>query len=85
MILDPSLMPQDEVRFGAKVKVQRKGSKKPETYRLVGAGEEDYDEGKILVTSPLAQGFLGKKEGETVQVQLPNKLMEFKILEVRYE
>ena len=32
-----------------------------EEFTLVGAGEEDYDSGKILVTSPLAQGLSGKK------------------------
>jgi transcription elongation factor GreA len=84
-ILDPASMPQGEVRFGATVKVQRKGGKKPEIYTLVGAGEEDYDSGKILVTSPLAQGFLGKKKGEVVAVQLPNRVSEFTILDVYYE
>jgi transcription elongation factor GreA len=84
-ILDPAAMPQGEVRFGATVKVQRKGGKKPETYTLVGAGEEDYDSGKILVTSPLAQGFLGKKKGEAVTVQLPRGVAEFTVLEVSYE
>jgi transcription elongation factor GreA len=79
------MMPQGEVRFGATVKVQRKGGKKPETYTLVGAGEEDYDAGKILATRPLAQGFLGKKKGETVTVQLPRGASEFTILDVRYE
>jgi transcription elongation factor GreA len=85
VILDPASMPQGEVRFGATVKVQRKGGKKPEIYVLVGAGEEDYDSGKILATSPLAQGFLGKKKGETVTVQLPNRTSEFTILDVSYE
>jgi transcription elongation factor GreA len=84
-ILDPAMMPQGEVRFGATVKVQRKGSKRSETYTLVGEGEEDYDSGKILVTSPLAQGFLGKKKGETATIQLPNRTSEFTILEVSYE
>ncbi|GHT21339.1 transcription elongation factor GreA [Planctomycetales bacterium] len=83
-ILDPAQMPKGEVRFGATVKVKRTGGKRPETYTLVGAGEEDYDSGKILVTSPLAQGFLGKKEGDVVQIQLPNRLSEFKVLEVHY-
>jgi transcription elongation factor GreA len=67
------------------VKVKRKGSKSPETYTLVGAGEEDYDEGKILVSSPLAQGFLGAKKGETVTAQLPKGPTEFAILDVSYE
>ena len=83
-ILDPAQMPQGEVRFGATVKVKRKGGKKPETYTLVGAGEEDYDSGKILVTSPLAQGFLGSKKGDTVTIQLPNRTNEFTILDVSY-
>ena len=84
-ILDPSSMPQGEVRFGATVKVQRKEKKGPETYTLVGAGEDDYDTGKILVSSPLAQGFLGGKKGETVTIQLPKGANEFTILEVSYE
>jgi transcription elongation factor GreA len=83
-ILDPTQMPQGEVRFGATVKVKRKGGKKPEIYTLVGAGEEDYDSGKILVTSPLAQGFLGGKKGDTITIQLPNRTNEFTILEVSY-
>jgi transcription elongation factor GreA len=84
-ILDPSAMPQDEIRFGAKIKVRKTGSKKAEEYTLVGAGEEDYDAGKILVTSPLAQGFLGKKKGDVAKIQVPNRLLEFTVLEVSYE
>ena len=84
-ILDPASMPQGEVRFGATVKVKRKGGKRPETYTLVGAGEDDYDSGKILVSSPLAQGFLGAKKGDTITVQLPKGATEFDILEVSYE
>ena len=84
-ILDPADMPQGEVRFGATVKVKRKGGKKNETYTLVGAGDEDYDSGKILATSPLAQGFLGKKKGETATVLLPKGEIEFAILDVSYD
>jgi transcription elongation factor GreA len=84
-ILDPASMPQGEVRFGATVKVQRKGKKEPEKYTLVGAGEEDYDSGKILATSPLAIGFTGKKKGETATVELPRGTVEFTVLEVSYE
>ena len=84
-ILDPSAMPQGEVRFGATVKVKRKGGKRTETYTLVGAGEDDYDAGKILVSSPLAQGFLGAKKDQTVTIQLPKGPTEFTVLDVSYE
>ncbi len=84
-IIDPSTMPQDEIRFGARIKVRKTGAKRAEEYTLVGAGDEDYDEGKILVTSPLAQGFLGKKKGDVVQIQVPNRVLEFTVLEVAYD
>lgn len=84
-ILDPAAMPQGEVRFGATVKVKRKGEKSAETYTLVGAGDEDYDLGKILVNSPLAQGLLGAEKGKTVTVQLPKGPVDFTILDVSYE
>jgi len=51
----------------------------------VGAGEEDYDEGKILVTSPLAQGLLGKKIGDKVKIEVPQGTMKFKILQIAFD
>jgi transcription elongation factor GreA len=39
-------------------------------------------EGKISVQSPLAQGLLGKKLKQTVDVVLPNGTRTFKILKV---
>ena len=84
-IVDTSAMPQGEVRFGAKVTVKRKGGRGQQEYTIVGAGEEDPDEGKILLTSPLAQGLLGKKKGEIAQIQVPAGLAEFTIIDVVYE
>ena len=56
-----------------------------EEFTLVGAGEEDYDTGRILVTSPLAQGLLGKKVGEVAEVEVPAGTNRFEILEIRFE
>ena len=84
-IVDTSAMPQDEIRFGATITVKRKGGRGQQVYTLVGAGEENYDEGKILVTSPLAQGFLGKKKGETAEIEVPAGLAEFTVLDIAYK
>jgi transcription elongation factor GreA len=84
-IVDPATMPKDQVVFGATVKVKDLEFGDTEEFTLVGAGEEDYDAGKINVTSPLAQGLLGKKVGETAEVQVPAGLNRFKILEIRFE
>jgi transcription elongation factor GreA len=84
-IVDPATMPKDQVVFGATVKVKDLEFGDTEEFTLVGAGEEDYDAGKINVTSPLAQGLLGKKVGETAEVQVPAGLNKFKIIDIRFE
>ena len=70
-IMDMSSGPKDEVAFGATVVVKDLDLGDDETFTLVGAGEEDYDSGKIMVTSPLAQGLLGRKVGEKVEIPVP--------------
>ncbi len=84
-IIDPSEMPQDEVRFGATIVVKNLDDDTVSRYTLVGAGDEDFAAGKILSTCPLAQGFLGKKAGDVVEIQVPVGLLKFKIQEVFYE
>lgn len=84
-IVDPSRLPKDEVVFGATVVVKDLDFGDEEIFTLVGAGEEDYDSGKILVTSPLAQGLLGKKIGQKVEIPVPAGTMKFEIIEIRFE
>lgn len=84
-IVDPSKLPRDEVVFGCTVVVKDLDFDDEETFTLVGAGEENYDEGKILVTSPLAQGLLGKKVGDKTEIPVPKGVMKFKILKIEWE
>jgi transcription elongation factor GreA len=84
-IVDPSKLPKDEVVFGCTVIVKDLDFGDEETFTLVGAGEENYDEGKILVTSPLAQGLLGKKVGDKVEVDVPKGTMSFEVLKINWE
>ncbi len=84
-IVDISKLPKDEVVFGATVTVKDLDFGDTEQFTLVGAGEEDFDEGKINVTSPLAQGLIGKKVGDTAEVEVPAGVTKFKILEIAFE
>ena len=84
-IVDPSRLPKDEVSFGATVVVKDLDYGDEEIFTLVGAGEEDYDTGKINVTSPLAQGLLGKKIGQKAEIPVPAGTMKFEIVEIRFE
>ncbi len=84
-IMDPSQSPKGEVAFGMTVSVKDLVFDDTEEFTLVGAGEEDYDAGKILVTSPLAQGLIGKKVGEKAEIEVPNGTLKFEILEIRFD
>lgn len=84
-LLDPAQFPRDKVSFGATVRVKDLGFDDEEEFTLVGAGEEDYDKGKILVTSPLAQGLVDKKVGDRVEIEVPQGVLKFEILDIRYD
>jgi transcription elongation factor GreA len=84
-LVDTSKLPKDEVVFGATVVVKDLDFGDEEVFILVGAGEEDYDAGKILVTSPLAQGLMGKKKGDKAEIPVPKGTMSFEIIEIRFE
>jgi transcription elongation factor GreA len=85
ILLDASQMPKGEVAFGSTVKVKDLVFDDEEEFTLVGAGEEDYDSGKILITSPLAQGLVGKKPGDRVEIAVPQGTLKFEVLEIRFE
>jgi transcription elongation factor GreA len=76
---------KDEVAFGATVIVRDLDYDDEEQYTLIGAGEEDYDSGKILITSPVGQGLIGKKVGDRVEIQVPRGKLRYEILKIGYE
>jgi transcription elongation factor GreA len=84
-IIDPATLPRDQVCFGATVLVKDPDLGDEEEYTLVGAGEEDYDKGRILVTSPLGQGLLGKKIGETAEIPAPKGSYALEVVEIKFD
>ena len=84
-LVDPSKLPKDQVVFGATVLVRDVDLDDQESFTLVGAGEDDPDAGKILVTSPLAQGLVGKKVGEVAEIEVPAGVLKFEILQISFE
>src|SRR3989440_3789218 len=62
--VDRTSLPDDTVVFGTRVRVKDLDLAEEETFELVGPGDEDYNQNKILSTSPIGQGLLGKKVGE---------------------
>jgi transcription elongation factor GreA len=83
-MVDPASLPDDTVVFGARVRVHDLDANEEEFYHLVGAGEEDYDRNKILTTSPLGKGLLGKKVGEVAEIKVPRGTLRYKILNISF-
>jgi transcription elongation factor GreA len=52
------------------------------TYTLVAESEADLAAGKISVNSPIGKGLLGKSVGDVAEIQVPNGIMKFDILEI---
>jgi len=84
-LVDVANLPKDKVTFGMTVVVKDLDFGDEEIFTLVGAGEEDYDAGKINITSPLAQGLVGHKVGDKVEIPVPKGKMRFEIVELRFD
>ena len=69
----------DTVGIGLKVKVKNMKTKKSEEYSIVGATETDPFSGKITSESAVGKALMGHKKGDTVQVEVPDGIVNYKI------
>ena len=81
-ILDDGRMPKDEALLGATVALKDLDSNEELEYTLVSEAEADFDEGMISVSSPVGQGLLGHRRGETVEINVPAGVLKYKILKI---
>ena len=82
VIVDTSALPKGTIAFGSKVKLLDLDMDEEETFELVGPGQENPDKGRILTSSPIGQGLIGHKEGDTVEIAVPCGTMRFKVLKI---
>jgi len=74
-----------KIVFGATVNLVNIENDQEVTYQIVGEIEADIEKSLISVTSPIARALIGKEVDEIVEVNAPSGLIEYEILEVRYE
>jgi len=84
-IVDKSTLPTDRDVFGSKVRVLDLGFNEEEDFILVGPGDEDYDQNKILTTSPIGQALVGKKINDEVEVPIPKGTLKLRILGITFD
>lgn len=81
-VLDESNIDTSKVSILTKVKLTNLNTNKQVTYKIVSEQEADLKAGKISITSPIGKGILGKKAGDTAEVQAPAGVLKFKIEEI---
>jgi transcription elongation factor GreA len=75
----------DTVVFGATVCVIEQESQSKKQYTLVGQDEADMKFNKISVQSPVGRALIGKRVGDFVEVTTPAKVVEYEVVEIRFE
>jgi transcription elongation factor GreA len=81
-IIDESMINIDSVQLMNKVKIKNLKTGAVMSYLLVSESEADLKAGKISINTPIAQGLLGKKVGDVVDVKVPTGLVSFEIIEI---
>jgi transcription elongation factor GreB len=83
-VIDPKEQPQDEVMFGATVKLRNEPTGNAQTFQIVGVDEADIAKGKISFISPLARLLINKKVGEKVTLKRERDEISYEVVEIVY-
>lgn len=81
-IIDELQLDTSKILIYSTVKLKNTANNMEFTYTLVADSETNIKEGKLAVNSPIGKGLLGKKVGEIAQIQVPNGIMTFEVLEI---
>lgn len=79
-VIAGSRLPNDVSTIGSTIVLLDLDTDEEEEYTLVGAGEEDVFEGRILTTSPLGQALLRRRAGDEFEVQVPKGARRCRVL-----
>jgi len=81
-LIDESRLTTDNVQIMNKVKIKNTKTKAIMSYTIVSDSEANLKQNKIAVSTPIAQGLVGKKVGDVVDIKVPSGILSFEILEI---
>ena len=81
-IIDESKLDSSKILIHSTVKIKNLTNSAIMEYKLVAQSEANLSQGKISVDSPIGKGLLGKKNGDTAEIAIPNGNVKFEILEI---
>jgi len=81
-VIDESMVDNSKVFILSKVKIKNIANGAEMEYTLVAENEADLKAKKISIDSPIGKGLMGKSKGELAEVQTPNGIINFEIIEI---
>lgn len=81
-IIDESKIDTSTVQILNKVTIKNKKNNATMQYTIVSEHEADLKSGKISIETPIAKGLLGKKVGDSVEIQVPSGIIPFEIIDI---
>ena len=84
-IVDTSRLSADAVQILSKVQMTNLTTKAKMAYTIVSESEANLKEGKIAITTPIAQGLLNKKVGDEVEIAIPRGTIKLRIDKISIE
>ena len=84
-IVDVSRLSTDAVQIMSKVEMTNLSTKAKMVYTIVSENEANLKLGKISIKTPIAQGILNHKVGDTVEVSIPRGTIKLRIDKISIE
>lgn len=82
VVIDDSMLPNDEVRIGSKIRIKDMQTKEEFIFDIIGSSEADPLNGKISNLSPIGSALLKKKKGQTIKINTPDGVLSYKLMEI---
>jgi transcription elongation factor GreA len=83
-IIDVSKLSGNTIKFGATVTLIDEDTEAEKRYQIVGDSEADVKSGKISISSPISRALIGKKVGDTVEVNTPGGGKSYEIVKIDF-
>ena len=81
-LIDETQIKTDVVQILNKVTLKNLANGTVMTYTLVSDSEANLKENKIAISTPIAQGLMGKKVGDVAEIKVPSGILNFEIMEI---
>lgn len=83
-VIDASKLSGNTVKFGATVTLLDEDTEQEKVYMIVGDAEADVRAGRISISSPIARALIGKKTGDSFEMNTPGGAKSYEVVNVAF-